>query len=186
MDEDKRSQKSGRNKRGKDDEFQWKKASKTGLIWIVILIAALFFTQLWPGQEETTVQISYSEYLKILQDDNMRSGEIIVKDNILIGETKEPLSYTSESGKQYYKFKTILPYLDDSVVEEWRSRGVDVEFVTPSNEWTVILLNSLPWILILVIWIIIARKMQGGGGGNRGIFSFGKSRAKWSQKTKQK
>ncbi len=187
MDDDKRSQNSGGNKKRKDDEFQWKKASKTGLIWIVILIAAIFFSQLWPGQEETTIQISYSEYLKILNDDNMRSGEVIVKDNILIGETKEPMAYTSERGKRYDKFRTILPYLDDTVVEQWRSRGVDIEFVTPSNEWTVILLNSLPWILILVVWIFIARRMQGGGGGgSRGIFSFGKSRAKMFTEDKTK
>jgi cell division protease FtsH len=186
MDEDKRGRNSGGKKKRKDDEFQWKKASKTGLIWIAILVAAIFFSQLWPGQEESMIQISYSEYMKILQKDNMRSGEIIVKDNILIGETKDPLNYTSETGKQYYKFKTILPYLDDTVVEEWRSRGVDIEFVTPSNEWTVILLNSLPWILILVVWIFIARKMQGGGGGNRGIFSFGKSRAKMVTEDKTK
>ena len=186
MDKDKRSQNSGGKKKRKDDEFQWKKASKTGLIWIAILVAAIFFSQLWPGQEDTMVEISYSEYLKILQKENMRSGKVIVKDNILIGETKDPLNYASETGKQYYKFKTILPYLDDTVVEEWRSRSVDIEFITPSNEWTVILLNSLPWILILVVWIFIARKMQGGGGGNRGIFSFGKSRAKMVTEDKTK
>ena len=186
MDKDKRSQNSGGKKKRKNDEFQWKKASKTGLIWIAILVAAIFFSQLWPGQEETMVEVSYSEYLKILQKENMRSGKVIVKDNILIGETKDPLNYASETGKQYYKFKTILPYLDDTVVEEWRSRGVDIEFITPSNEWTVILLNSLPWILILVVWIFIARKMQGGGGGNRGIFSFGKSRAKMVTEDKTK
>ena len=186
MDKDKRGQNSGGKKKRKNDEFQWKKASKTGLIWIAILVAAIFFSQLWPGQEETMVEVSYSEYLKILQKENMRSGKVIVKDNILIGETKDPLNYASETGKQYYKFKTILPYLDDTVVEEWRSRGVDIEFITPSNEWTVILLNSLPWILILVVWIFIARKMQGGGGGNRGIFSFGKSRAKMVTEDKTK
>ena len=81
MDEDKRGRSSGGKKKRKDDEFQWKKASKTGLIWIAILVAAIFFSQLWPGQEESVIQISYSEYLKILQKDNMRSGEIIVKDN---------------------------------------------------------------------------------------------------------
>ena len=186
MDKDKRSQNSGGKKKRKDDEFQWKKASKTGLIWIAILVAAIFFSQLWPGQEDSIVEISYSEYLKILQKENMRSGKVIVKDNILIGETKDPLNYASETGKQYYKFKTILPYLDDTVVEEWRSRSVDIEFITPSNEWTVILLNSLPWILILVVWIFIARKMQGGGGGSRGIFSFGKSRAKMVTEDKTK
>ncbi len=72
------------------------------------------------------------------------------------------------------------------MVSEWEERNVDIQFVTPSNEWTVILFNSLPWILILVVWIFIARRMQGGGGGNRGIFSFGKSRAKMVTEDKTK
>ena len=173
------------NKKRKDDEFQWKKASKTGLIWIAILVAAIFFSTLWPGAEEGTVSITYSEYLKILQDGNMVSGEVVVKDNILLGVSKEPLRIRGDKSEPTYRFKTILPYLDDAMVEEWRSQNVDIEFVTPSSEWTVILLNSLPWILILVVWIFIARRMQ-GGSGNRGIFSFGKSRAKMVTEDKTK
>ena len=53
------------NRKRKDDEFQWKKASKTGLIWIAILVAAIFFSTLWPSGEEGSEKISYSEYQKI-------------------------------------------------------------------------------------------------------------------------
>ena len=49
------------NRKRKDDEFQWKKASKTGLIWIAILVAAIFFSTLWPSGEESAEKISYSE-----------------------------------------------------------------------------------------------------------------------------
>jgi len=186
MDNDKRGPNSGGDKKRKDDEFQWKKASKTGLIWIAILVAAVFFSTLWPSQEEGTVQISYSAYLELLKDDNMESGEVIVKDNILIGKIKRPSEFRDDKGNEIKSFKTILPFLDDSMVKEWRDRNIIIQFVRPSNEWTVILFNSLPWILILVVWIFIARRMQGGGGGNRGIFSFGKSRAKMVTEDKTK
>jgi len=165
------------NRKKKDDEFQWKKASKTGLIWIAILVAAIFFSTLWPSGEEGTAQISYSEYLKILNDDNIKKGEVVVKENILIGDTKRPVRIDGTSGKEINRFKTILPYVDDSMVSEWKEKNIEINFKTPSSEWTVILINSLPWILILVVWIFIARRMQ-GGGGTKGIFSFGKSRAK--------
>ncbi|GAF88219.1 unnamed protein product, partial [marine sediment metagenome] len=75
--------------------------------------------------------------------------------------------------------------LDDSVVAQWDEQNIQIEFVTPSSEWTIILVNSLPWILILVVWIFIARRMQ-GGGGTKGIFSFGKSRAKMFTEDKSK
>lgn len=39
-------------------------------------------------------------------------------------------------------------------------------------------LGALPWILIIVFWIIIMRRMQAGAGGSKNIFSFGKSKAK--------
>jgi cell division protease FtsH len=40
------------------------------------------------------------------------------------------------------------------------------------------LISALPWIIIIVFWIIVMRRMQGQAGGTKGIFSFGKSRAK--------
>ena len=180
-----RNDKPDGNKKRKDDEFQWKKASRTGLIWIAILIAAIFFSTYWPSTEEGAVKISFSEYKQILKNDNMASGEIVVKDNILTGETKRPITVTGEKNRSVTRFKTVLPYLDDSMVKEWAEKNVDIQFVTPSSEWTVILFNSLPWILILVVWLFIARRMQ-GGGGNRGIFSFGKSRAKMVTEDKSK
>ena len=183
MDEDKNQprlkQRSDPDRKRRDEEFQWKKASKTGLIWILVLLAAIIFSTFWPGTEEGAVKISFSESQQILKDDNLKSGEIIVKDNVLIGETRRPVPLTGGKNKNFTKFKTILPFLNENMVEEWKSQNVDIEFVTPSNEWTLIFINSLPWILILVAWIFIARRMQGGGsGGNRGIFSFGKSRAR--------
>ena len=35
-----------------------------------------------------------------------------------------------------------------------------------------------PWILIILFWFILMRRMQGGMGGQGGIFSFSKSKAK--------
>ncbi len=172
------------NRKRKNDEFQWKKASKTGLIWIAILVAAIFFSTLWPSSEEGAAKISYSEYQTILKDNNMEKGEVIVKDNILIGETRQPV-IVGDKGQTITRFKTVLPYLDDSMVAQWDERNVKIRFVTPSSEWTIILVNSLPWILILVVWIFIARRMQ-GGGGTKGIFSFGKSRAKMFAEDKMK
>ncbi|MBI3189516.1 MAG: ATP-dependent zinc metalloprotease FtsH, partial [Ignavibacteriales bacterium] len=48
--------------------------------------------------------------------------------------------------------------------------------VKEDNTWMSALLGALPWILILAVWLIVMRRMQ--GVGTKGIFSFGKSRAK--------
>jgi cell division protease FtsH len=49
-----------------------------------------------------------------------------------------------------------------------------------------ILISFLPWIAIIAVWIILMRRIQGGGGGTRGIFSFGKSKAKLISQSAQK
>ena len=45
--------------------------------------------------------------------------------------------------------------------------------------WGGILLSIAPWGILIFVWLFMLRQMQGGGaGGPKGIFSFGKSRAK--------
>ena len=174
----------------KDDEFQWKKASKTGLIWIAILLAAIIFTQFWSNSEEGSNELSFSEYQEILKSDNIQSGDVIIKDNVLIAKTRRQHSIERSSGKSITvnKFKTVLPFVNEEVVKEWEAKKIQIQFVSPSSDITIMILNSLPWILIIVAWIFIARRMQGGGGGggSRGIFSFGKSRAKMVTQDKTK
>ena len=171
-------QQSDPERKRKDDEFQWKRASKTGLIWILLLLVIIVVSTFWPGSDEGAVKISYSEFQQLLKEDNIKSGEIVVKDNVLLAETRHPVVIQGSKEKTFTKFKTILPFLNENMVNEWKAKNIEIQFVTPSNDFTLIFFNSLPWLLILAVWIFIARRMQGGGGNNRGIFSFGKSRAR--------
>ncbi len=67
-----------------------------------------------------------------------------------------------------------------------RRKELTYSFDKQSSEWLNILLGFLPWLLIIAVWIIIMRRMQGQGGGSRGIFSFGKSKAKLISQSGQK
>ena len=53
------------------------------------------------------------------------------------------------------------------------------EFKTIEDRWLGVLLNFLPLILIIGIWIFLMRRMSGGGAGGAGgqIFNIGKSKA---------
>ena len=46
-------------------EFKWNKALRVGFIWIVILLAAIIFTQLWKEDDGVIIEISFIEYQKI-------------------------------------------------------------------------------------------------------------------------
>jgi cell division protease FtsH len=61
------------------------------------------------------------------------------------------------------------------------SKGLKFRVEKEDNTWMNAAISILPWILLLGIWLFIFRRMQsgaGGGGGPKGLFSFGKSRAK--------
>ena len=47
-----------------------------------------------------------------------------------------------------------------------------------TQDWVVILITWLPWIVIIGVWIFLMRSMsRGGGGGSGGIMNVGKARA---------
>ena len=80
--------------------------------------------------------------------------------------------------QEVIKFRLKLPFVDREVMNEWDQYNVDYTFKQKSIDWTGYFLNILPWIAILAFWIFLMRRMQGGGGGMKSIFNFGKSRAK--------
>ncbi len=163
----------------KDDEFQWKKASKTGLIWVVILLFALLFSTFWPDNRPNEVEIGYTRYLEFLNDGKIDEGVVTLKENVFRGQLKEPEIFGEpDQSVKTKNFRTILPYVDETVTAKWDEMGVKYRFVEPSSEWSLLLINALPWIILIAAWIFFTRRMQGGGGSGRGIFSFGKSKAK--------
>jgi cell division protease FtsH len=162
-----------------NDEFQWKKASKTGLIWILILLAAIAFSTMWPSGRSDEAEVDYNTYQKLLKDGQIVEGEVTLKDLKFKGKLKQKMSIqVGKSLKTVQYIRTILPYVDNTSTEEWQKYGVNIRFVEPPSDWSIILINILPWVLILGVWIFFAKRMQGSSGGTRGIFNFGKSKAK--------
>jgi cell division protease FtsH len=47
-----------------------------------------------------------------------------------------------------------------------------------SNNWSDIIINLLPIIILIGVWVFIMRRMSGGAGGGGQIFNIGKSKAK--------
>ncbi|MBN2356374.1 ATP-dependent zinc metalloprotease FtsH, partial [candidate division KSB1 bacterium] len=62
--------------------------------------------------------------------------------------------------------------------EKWRQdHNLVLKFKESTPSIWGVLLGVLPWLLFIGVWIYFLRRMQ-GGGGNKGIFAFGKSRAR--------
>ena len=163
-----------------DDDFNWNKVLKVVLSWSAIILLVFLVMTLFRGTEGTEIQVSYTEYERLLQD-NKISEATIKKSEFsnydFHGVLKEPATIV-RGGKQtsFQKFTLTLPILDSAVIKEWNDRGIRFSVEKEDNAWVSALVSALPWVLLLVVWFIIMRRMQ--GTGPRGIFSFGKSRAK--------
>ncbi|MGH9327464.1 MAG: ATP-dependent zinc metalloprotease FtsH [Terriglobia bacterium] len=78
-------------------------------------------------------------------------------------------------------FKTVLPPISDpDLMKLLEKNGVTMTAAPPSSSsWTDILIDVLPWILIIGAFVYFSRGMKmPGGGGASSIFGFGKSKAK--------
>ena len=76
-------------------------------------------------------------------------------------------------------FKVILPNITIDKIDEWNETLSD-DVVIKIQQMTPGVMDYFfqfsPWLLIIIFWFLIMRRMQGGGQG--GIFSFAKSKAK--------
>ena len=160
------------------DKFHWKRAGKTSFVWVLIIISAVFLSNLFNGQGADEFEIQYSEYRSFLTGELITSARVV--DEIFHGELSEQQVIINSAGvsQNIVKFRLKLPFIDREVMNEWDKYNVDYTFRQKSVDWTGYFLNFLPWIAILAFWIFLMRRMQGGGGGMKSIFNFGKSRAK--------
>ena len=167
-----------RNKQDKQlDKFEWKRAGKTSLLWILIIIGAIYISGQLTESGKNEVEIEYTEYREFLKAGDIESAEII--GNVFHGKFNIPQTVTAPLGhmENIIYFKLTLPFVDRENTEEWDSAGLKYTFKEKKIDWTGYLLNMLPWILLIGFWFFMIRRMQGGAGGVGGIFKFGKSRA---------
>jgi cell division protease FtsH len=170
---------------GGNDEFNWGKVLRVVLGWSAIIMAVFLVMTMFKGQEGTEYEVTFTQYQDFLNNNKIAKA-IVKKSNLndfdFHGTLTEPQEIQIQGGKKVRveKFNLTLPYtnIDEPVITRWTSHNVNFTISKDDNIWINALIGALPWILLLGIWLIIFRRMQGGAGGTKGIFSFGKSRAK--------
>jgi cell division protease FtsH len=134
-------------------------------IWAAIIIAlAGMYALTNPGHRAPTIsEISYTQLLGKIDGGGVKSVEIagprvVVKD---------------AEGKS---FASATPNNQEDLVKRLEARNVDIKVKPPGGMSAgAILLQLLPIIIMVGIWIFFMRQMQGGA---RGAMGFGKSKAK--------
>lgn len=134
---------------------------------VVYLIANLVLSFFNEGDEPT---ISYTEFSKQVDGGNVT--KIYSKGDAIQGQLKNAQDNPEGDGK-YTKFKTQRPsFADDQLWENLDKHNVTVtaEPVVQQRSFLSNLLISLaPMLLLVVLWIFIARRMSAGMGGAGGM-----------------
>jgi len=163
-----------------------KKAVRNLMLWLMIAVGFIILAQILAFDQKSEIDISFTEFKTLLTNGSIERATII--ENEFHGELFLPVTLFRPSRKITQsdstvvlvesKFKVILPtgYVDQEVLSQWDNVGLKYDFQEETMDWVGYLVQLSPWILIFVFWFILMRRMQ--GGGQKGIFSFGKSKAR--------
>lgn len=174
-----------KNSNKPDENFDWNKIIRVVFGWGVVIIAAVIAMQLFKGETVKYVEIPYYQYVKILNDSLIKSAEVNITDSkvhTFQAELREKVNVGIAEKKVLTDKITVNIAEPDFELEKkkWDEKKIDLTINQQSNNFMTILISMIPWILIIGLWFFFMRRMQGGGGtgGQRGIFNFGKSKAK--------
>ncbi|MEV0124576.1 ATP-dependent zinc metalloprotease FtsH [Streptomyces sp. NPDC050703] len=135
---------------------------------IVYLIANIVLSFFSDGDEPT---ISYTEFSKQVDAGNVT--KIYSKGDAIQGQLKKEQDKPGDAKGTYTKFTTQRPaFADDKLWDDLTEHGVTVtaEPVVRERSFLSNLLISLaPMLLLVLLWIFIARRMSAGMGGGGGM-----------------
>jgi cell division protease FtsH len=138
----------------------------------LVALLGLALYQFVDRQRSGTAEIDYTTFSRQLEANNIAQVEI-VEGKLVKGEFRVAVAKENAHVK---KFSVLLPVANSEDI--LRRIEQSVPLITarePRAGLTLLLLQALPWIVIVGLWFFFLRQMQ--AGGNR-AFSFGKSRAK--------
>jgi cell division protease FtsH len=140
--------------------------SKSGLIflWALVIIVLLLLVDVVNEGKDADTNVPYSTFLEQVQAKKVK--EVTIDDQTLT------IKYF---GKELTA-TTIAPH-HERLIDILSKSGVDINVEEPSDQpwYLLFLIQFLPVLIIVGLWLLFIRQMQSGAGKGMG---FGKSRAK--------
>jgi cell division protease FtsH len=138
---------------------------KTAVFWVVIIMmVVLFWTMMSRQKSRQDVQLSYTNLMNDVNAGKIKT--VTITGNDLHGNYKE----------DNQDLKAVIPTNHQALDDAMLKAGVDIHYNKEgSSGWVSLLVQAIPFVLLLAFWIFMMRQMQ--SGGNKAL-SFGKSRAR--------
>src|SRR5689334_19346829 len=139
---------------------------KTAVFWVVIICAVvLVYMAMKSGRGNSPRTLAVSEFVTYIQEGKVK--------DVSINGTDVQGTLTDGSNNQ---FRTTIPPNYTDVYKLLTEKGVKWAAKDPGgNSWVGLMVQFVPILVILGLWIFMMRQMQ--SGGNKAL-SFGKSRAR--------
>jgi cell division protease FtsH len=135
-------------------------------IWIVLALLLVFLFNLVQGtaQHASAQNITYTKFVDEVNQGQVKA--VTMQGDAIKGELGNGQPFT-----------TMAPASDTSLVPMMKSHNVNISVSPPDDGFNLmaVILNALPMLLLIAVWIFFMRQLQAGGGKAMG---FGKSRAK--------
>ncbi|MFW6276725.1 MAG: ATP-dependent metallopeptidase FtsH/Yme1/Tma family protein, partial [Bacteroidota bacterium] len=152
------------------------------MLWLILAAGIFAVYVMMQGTQKQEWPVSYTEYRSFLDQDLIKSAKVVksqLNDYTFRGELKQPVTVMIDGRPREVKdFVTKLGVVDSETEKKWEEKGITWTYEDGDNQFWGYVISFLPWILLIGLYIFFFKRMQGGGGGSKGIFSFGKSRAK--------
>ena len=148
--------------------------SKTMALWALLIVVAVLFFQMYERQATTMIRdFTYQKFVQALDQDE------VIKDSVVFHQaTNEIEGQLNDAGEKAFggkRFK-ISGNTSDKGFELLREKGITPNYVNSDNSFmTSVLLNWLPLLIIIGMFMFFMRQIQVGGGK---AMAFGKSRAR--------
>ena len=136
------------------------------IFWMVIVcLVIILYTVVKPGKGKAEQALTFSQFLTAVEGGKVKSVQITGN------EVKGQLTDEADS-----TMRTLIPSNYPDVYKMLKDKNVNVEIKEASNaNMITLVVNSIPFILLLALYFFMIRQMQ--SGGNKAL-SFGKSRAR--------
>ena len=144
-------------------------------MWVLLALLSVVLVQFFSRNRSDGLEIGYSTFRNHLANGNVLSVTMLEK--TIVGEFRNGVSTPVAGNRESLEtqFKVEIPFEDPNLVDELVRQNVTITARPKSAPWYTHLLTWLPLFLILGLWILIFRRMQ---GGQKGLFSMGKSQAR--------
>jgi cell division protease FtsH len=157
--------------------MNWRGTTRSIIFWVGLLLIIVLILQAVRGAGSDTTPITYSEFVAEMGTGNI--AEVTFKERDVEGKLKQAKQFPSTNTTHpYVHFTSRIPFADNNyeLINRLEQSGAKIVAEGESQIFQY-LISFGPIILLVFFWLFFMRQMQ-GASGPKGLFSFGKSKAK--------